>query len=1330
MTRVLLMLLLCWGTSVLAAPLGPAQVPEPLQPWIDWALHDTPDRLCPFAFDDTGARRCAWPGQLSLRLDEKQGRFNQRWRVYAPSWVSLPGDARHWPQQVTLDGSPAVVVARDNGPAVWLEPGEHEVTGIFQWDALPETLSLARDTALLDLHLAGRAVAFPEVDERGQLWVRRQSVGANDADDRGERLDLDVFRRIIDENPLQMVLRLDLQIAGPQREVLLPSLVPAGALPLALTSPLPVRLEPDGRLRLQVRPGRWSVDLTLRFEGERNHLVLTPLPAPWPASEVWVFEARRALRLVEVEGVHSVEPRHTNLPAEWQQFPAYRVNAGDEFTLRVIRRGDPEPEPDRLILQRTLWLDFDGRGYTVRDVIQGSMTQGWRLEADDPLQLGRVLLDDEPQLITRVAEGSQAGVEVRRGAVELMAESRLEGDVHHLPASGWGHTFAQVSTTLNLPPGWRLLSASGVDAVPQTWLQRWSLLDIFLVMIITLAVGRLWGWPWALLAVAALGLTWHEAGAPRYVWLHILAAVALLRALPDGIFKKITKIYRNLGFFVLAVSALLYSTDAVRLGLYPQLEQPWQTFAGATSAEPAVMDSQNLHDAEHVSDYAARGASSAAAVPQSRGKVEESSSRRHDDTDPRAKLQTGPGLPTWQWHSVPLSWSGPVSPDQHVTMHFISPAANLTLNLLRVALIFFLAWRLIELPLPRLPWMPRRAAIGLLALACVAPSPEVHAEVPPRALIDDLRKRLLAPPDCAPRCAEAPRFTVDITPDALQWRMEIHAAADTAVPLPDMAPGWRPNIVVMNDSPVSAVARDDNNIAWIVIPAGAHQLVARGPLPSRHQVTLSLPLVPRHTTVQAQGWSVEGIDHGKVTGQIQFTRLQAEGSSALAELQSGALPAFVRVERTLHLGLSWFVETKVRRLSPVGAALLLEIPLLPGEAVTTDNMQVREGTVLLNLPPDAMEAGWQGAMEAQPSVTFQATASSFFTEVWRVNASTMWHLDIEGIPVIHHTDASGRWLPEWRPWPGESVTVKVTRPAGVTGPTLTLEHSTLTARPGRRASDVSLMLELRSSQGGQHTVMLPASAKLQSVTIDGVAQPVRQDGPKVVLPVTPGEQQVRLEWRSSEGARAHWRSPEVNLGTASVNHVIRAEMPRDRWVLLTFGPALGPAVLFWGVLIVVALVAWGLARLNYTPLGIGQWFLLGIGLTQSPVWGALLIVGWLLALGARGRLAPDLGRVPFNTMQLALVALTVLTFGALLATVQQGLLGLPDMQVAGNQSTAYALNWYQDRADPVPPTAQVFSVPLFVYRGLMLAWALWLAFAVLRWLRWGWACFSREGLWK
>ncbi|EDN65325.1 hypothetical protein BGP_6668 [Beggiatoa sp. PS] len=37
---------------------------------------------------------------------------------------------------------------------------------------------------------------------------------------------------------------------------------------------------------------------------------------------------------------------------------------------------------------------------------------------------------------------------------------------------------------------------------------------------------------------------------------------------------------------------------------------------------------------------------------------------------------------------------------------------------------------------------------------------------------------------------------------------------------------------------------------------------------------------------------------------------------------------------------------------------------------------------------------------------------------------------------------------------------------------------------------------------------------------------------------------------------------------------------------------------------------------------------------------------------------------------------------------------------------------------------------MWIYRIAMLLWALWISFALIRWLRWGWECFSTNELWK
>jgi hypothetical protein len=319
---------------------------------------------------------------------------------------------------------------------------------------------------------------------------------------------------------------------------------------------------------------------------------------------------------------------------------------------------------------------------------------------------------------------------------------------------------------------------------------------------------------------------------------------------------------------------------------------------------------------------------------------------------------------------------------------------------------------------------------------------------------------------------------------------------------------------------------------------------------------------------------------------------------------------------------------------------------------------------------------------------------------------------------------------EFQPWPGEQVRLAVTRPESVPGQTLTLDAASLSHAPGLRASDSTLELVLRSSRGGQHAVTLPPGAELESVKIDGKPQPLRLEGRVVTLPVVPGHQTVTISWREPRGITGRLETPEVDLGAPAVNLSLRVAPPADRWILAVAGPRRGPAVLFWSLLVVVALFALGLGRLRITPLRWRHWMLLGVGLTQVPAAVGAIVVGWLLALGWRREQGAQLGDRAFRSLQLALFLWTPIALAGLFFAIEQGLLGLPQMQVRGNGSSASELLWYQDRSGPGLPRAQILSVPLLVYRTAMLAWALWLALALLGWLRWGWSAFSEGGLWR
>ncbi|HEX4446911.1 MAG TPA: hypothetical protein VH044_09250, partial [Polyangiaceae bacterium] len=236
-------------------PLDRSAVPEPLRPWTAWALDGKEDEGCGPLLGRADTTRCAWPSRLELTLDERGGHFTQAWHVDVARWVPLPGDAKRWPSEVKLDGKAAVVLhgTGSEGPSVEMHAGDHVVSGAFAWDSLPESLHVPPETGLLTLALRGAAVPWPNRDAQGTVWLQKDA--SKDATGDGNALEVVVHRKIADDVPVLLTTRVELHVAGKNREELLGKALPAGFVPMALDGPLPARIEPDGRLRVQVRPG-------------------------------------------------------------------------------------------------------------------------------------------------------------------------------------------------------------------------------------------------------------------------------------------------------------------------------------------------------------------------------------------------------------------------------------------------------------------------------------------------------------------------------------------------------------------------------------------------------------------------------------------------------------------------------------------------------------------------------------------------------------------------------------------------------------------------------------------------------------------------------------------------------------------------------------------------------------------------------------------------------------------------------------------------------------------------------------------------------------------
>ncbi len=1312
-------------------------VPELLQPWVEWVLHGKTEELeCIPHYNNAGRYECAWPSKLSVTLTDQGGRFTQSWLIHHETWVPLPGSSTQWPQRVQVNGAVSTLVEKNNIPGIFLQKGIHGITGTFSWSGLPEKLQVPQESALVSLTVNNKEIAFPNLDAAGRLWLK--SIPTEEKIE--DRLKIEGFRLITDSIPCQVLVYFTLEVSGSAREVTLGPLYPSEKFtPLSMESPLPAKLEQDGRLKMQVRPGQYHVRLNLRYSGPMQSLVFDPLDdGLWPRQEIWSFKAQPDLRLVEISGVPSIDPVQTAMPPEWHAFPAYRILPGESMQFTQIKRGDPHPAPDQLTLDRSLWLRFDGTGYTIQDTIKGQKNTHWRLEIDPSIVLGRVAVDGVEQLITRQKKSGRAGIELRNGRINLVADSVCPGKISDLPATGWDHDFQAVKGRLFLPPGWKLVNATGIDNISRTWTKQWTLLDFFIVLIFTIALARLFSKPLAGIAFLTLVLIYHEPGAPVHVWLALLIGFALLKYLPEGKFKKMVKFYQGMAALSLAAIVIPYSVQALRIGMYPQLERPWTSMVEYDSQTPPASPLAPQTDSEQEMAPQAMLFSKAESVTGKAAGMRSSPAAYHApqvmQNDPKALTQTGPGMPRWRpFETIHFNWAGPVTRDQTVSFTLIGPQTNLVLSVVRVLLILLLAMGMFGIRYQKgtginFTGIKALKIFSLLVLFWLSPALVKAAEIPSPQMLDALQARLLEKDDCFPSCSNISNVHITIRGDELIIDAQVDSKLSAAIPVPGHIKHWLPQGVMIDGIQAQGLLRRDKGL-WMMVPPGQHIITLKGLIRKQNILQLPFPLPPHAAVITADGWSVEGMHpDGTLEGQLQFKRIAARDSRLPDVLETGVLPSFVQVERTLLLGLVWKVQTTLTRLSPVGAGILLDIPLIPGESVTTEGIRVTNGLAKINLAADQQSITWESFLEPADQILLTHQPTSTWTEIWKVDVSPIFHLTHGGIPVILHKTGT-RWYPTWHPWPGESVRLDISRPAGIKGQTLTIEKSHLELRPGQKTTTARLRLSIKSSQGGQHTITLPPSAALQEVNIMGKRHPVRQDRQNVALPVTPGQQEIALKWIESRGMTTGYTSSRVDLGVPSVNAGIDIYLPGDRWPLLLGGdPLAGPAVLFWSVIIILVAVAGGLSRTGWAHLKFHQWLLLGIGLSMSHLAAGFIVVAWLIALDRRKR-CEHLSGQRFNFIQIGIIALTLAATGAMVFAVSNGLLGHPDMNIVGNGSNSGLLRWYQDVSRSTLPQTWVVSIPMLFYRISMLAWSLWLSFWLVEILKWGWQQFTRPTLW-
>lgn len=1352
---LLLGLLLTSGQS----QAGNAIVPPELADWSSWVLRDQPDAACPL--DASNQRQCAWAGRLELDVSDDRVRFRQQWSAYGPALLTLPHADQGYLEAVHINAQPALLASTAPGrPALRVDAGDYLVEGILRLPPQADTIQTGNQTGIVTLRVNGQPVAQPRLAD-GRLSLHLVDEHAQQSGVEQDSLSIQIWRQLQQSIPASLTTLVDLEVTGKARTIELGQVLPASMRVLSVTagSGVPVSLSRSGELRVQADAGHHQIVIeSQRSTAETRYA--PPANTALPATEIWSFRRDVNLPRVQVEGGTIYDAsRIRNYPKPWLDAPTYLLQRGDSLQLLPVPEARNQQEVTALSSVREYWMDFNGLGYFYRDHIAGRRGDLKRINATNEHELYHArLADSSDQVITLDPDSGLKGIELRTTDVDLITEGRV--DSRSLRTHAWLTPMTSIDITLNYPPGVRVFHATGADSASGSWLGQWRLLDFFLVILISVAFYKLFGGLAGMLALAGMVLTIHEPGAPRFIWLAALLLTALGRVMPAG--RLLTSVNRLRWVVLVLILVILvpFAIQQVRTGLHPQLlhgELGGYSAYQSKLARSAARVDDPVRTMEQAVDMAtAPSIDQLDVLREKRLQAPAVAWEQQDIFTPDFKAQTGIGIPGWSWKTLRLHFSH--EQDMPIRIIALGKFGNLLFQWLQVALLLGMMYFLIARVL-RAPAAPvNRVTPSALLVLCLAglpllSSPAMAQTYPSQALLEDLKTTLLKPAACHPHCSFFNELAVRIDEGGLVLVAEYHVQEEAAVVLPG-GRNWLPDSVTLQGRPVLVNRQrldKAQDLLIALLPAGRHRISLTGGLPAAEQFELFVPESPDKVSVRADSrWQLTGVANNKLTGQtISFRdRRQAgeagEGLPSLAPLPESHLDSVYVVRRTLTLGEDWRVQTEVLRLGPQARATELDLPLLagekpyerPGSAMTRHDDLVR-----LRFDDGQSMIRFESMLDPVSRIRLQSPShDAAYVEKWTLNVSPLWHVDFDGPAQSGSFDRRGMQALYWQPQPGESLTVHTHALKGAPDPNRSASrvrqaewHLALNDMESR----FTLTMQTEAAFSNPVTLQLPPRSRLSDIKLNNTPlPPVTGEGNRVELDVPAGHNQFELSGILHEPVTRSWTLPVVDFGMPVTNYttrVVPSQQTDKRWYLLLGSHAVGPAVLFWGELLVLFLIALALGHSRYTPLRAWQWALLSVGFLQLHFVSLLAFAGLFAAFRYRSDHVDQLAtsRWRHNLVQSALAALFFIVMLLLLGVITRALIGDPDMQIRGNGSSGAMMVWYQDAifdGHPIMPIT-LYSVPLWVHKALMLGWSLWVSFALLGWSKVLWQQWSKRQYW-
>ncbi len=1336
-------------------------IPSDLLEWKDWVAYKQEFRDCPYLARKDSSKKenylCAWPSTLRLEVNDKQLMFSQNWSLLDESKIPLPGNINQWPQNVKVNNKDTVVLKINNKPYLHLKKGDYQIKGITPWVKRPESIQIPNEIVLLDLFINQKKIEFIK-RKNNQLWLGSvKQIEKEEVD----FIKVWVNRLINDGHPMTMTIALELDIGGRAREEILTKLNLEKYQLMSIVSKLNTQVDSQGNLKIQLKPGSYEVRLKFKIHGFPQEIAFNETGQFWPKQEIWVYQNNERLRSTQIINASAIDSEQ-GFVNQWSALPHYVVNHQEALTIKEGHRGISHSS-DRLSLQRQMWLSFDNETYYFFDTIKGSKSKDWRLNTLPEYKLTQLKNHNKERLITYSNNNQDqqiTGVEVRTPNIDVFAGGEVPSNkMNH--ASGWDINFATTKVNLSIPPGRKLIAISGADSSYGDWLGKWNLIDLFFVLIITAMVFKFFGLLASLFALTTLTLGYHESHMPTFLWLNLIASISIVNKITKPSWLKAFNIYRWVSVGLLLLNLLPFIAQQIRFTLHPQLEMSRSISANEYDRFRSE-NSNDLYD-EEVQLYENKHpklmmAKSESRVSKPKSIVVTGSRIQRADLDNSyeqgAIIQAGKGKPNWRWKQASYGWNGSVEGGEQVNLHILTTN---WVRLLRVMLIIFsLLWLLtilnkgfnIKSGMKKVlgsskgdfknKTLTNTASIGLaifLGVSSFSFSEKLSAkEYPSEALLTELHNRLYPKPLCAPNCVSVANAEMIINDQAVILELSYQSGADLASLLPE-SNDWNIEAISVNGKPSKALWRNKSG-QWLSLKSGLSNVKIMARLKVKSDLVIRFPEKPLRLTHKIKGWELSGINNQKISGNsIQLTRIEPivradsnkVSNSGLRKNQpyEQSIADLFLLTRKFHFGSQWRLTTEVTRQAPQKGTITTKIPLLSFEHPLQNTDKIKNGLMHLVLPNNTYSTRWDSIIKSESkddigSENFELTAldDPSISELWEILVYPNWNIEISGIPAVSPNTYSSDdyWIYQYYPRAGEKLTFKLSKPPAVLGESVAITKISQSHAISKRKTATNVQIDYQATRAepliidiGEHQIksVKQDQSKINLTKVDG----------KITVGLKPGKHQIELLIEAPIPVDFKQVIKSIKIGRDFSNLTSQVNLPDNRWLLSASGDGYGPAILYWGELIFFLLLAIGLSRLSFSPLNYWQWLILGLGMSTFS-WPALALVAiWLLASQWKRENKDSIIKYVILGNWLTVVS-TVFAVLALVGAVPFGLLQSPDMGVAGNGSYGHSLIWFLDQGKDSLGDIVFYTLPLWIYKVLMLIWATWLSFSLIKWLSW------------